>query len=979
VSVWPLGQMLLQEDLDWVSEPEGHGWQVSRVSFAPVRNPFMVVLTVEPNPADADVEECGYTGKTLTYEELQDAMGRWGAWLTLHKGDVPQPPVVARFALCSVETAVVHLGTIAVGAVIASLGSSFGARELATQLDSCEAALVVTSVEFLPRLKEALEKLGRSIPVVIIGDAAASDTAGLHVLDTYEGIMKDDKFTPVAPVDIRSLVYRDFGSSYGMMCGISPGLLFGMCVVIKQLDNSTFIDDIEKLKINLVGIVPPNFPLLVRLGKERPDLQKTLRHVLVGGSAIAVMYEEAVYKLLPEVFLQKLYGSSEAGMISIDPHGGGKVGATGKVVAGVTVKVLDDEGKMLPANKEGILHVKTPGKMRGYRKNPTATRKVVDEEGWYNTEDIAVVDDDGYIRIVDRIKELIKMDDSYSASPTEIEHTILEVEGVQEVCVVGVPQADTGMDDIYAFVVKKPNLDSDVTEEEIKNYVAQQLNKKKQPNRECGYTGKTLTYEELQDAMGRWGAWLTLHKGDVPQPPVVAKFAMCSVDVAVVYLGTIAVGAVYTCLASIAGTRELATQLEGCGATLVVTSVEFLPRLKEALEKLGRSIPVVIIGDAAASDTAGLHVLDTYEGIMKDDKLTPATPVKLSGEETSHLLYTSGSTGLPKAVVHSHNSIIASVQSLLHPIYNQNQAASDISQTRVLLVRDFTLAYALLCAFLPGLAMGSCLIVKQLDEKTVTRDFEQFKVNTIAVVPPNLPPLIQMAQERPDLLHGLRSIIISGGSTPSPLMKAMKEFMPNVVIQKCRYHRLGSNQWRKLRIHRENLPKCVSLMKGYLNNATATSEVLDDDGWYNTGDVGLLNENGFIKVLDRVKELIKLKDSTSVLMEKLSSIYCIFHFKASPSELENTILELSGVREVCVVGLRRADTGMDDIYAFVVKKPNFVPDVTEDYIKNHVTTQLNQYKRPKKVIFLEKLPRNQSDKLHRVLLKSQASDLEKSN
>ncbi|KAA0195065.1 hypothetical protein HAZT_HAZT010541 [Hyalella azteca] len=150
-------------------------------------------------------------------------------------------------------------------------------------------------------------------------------------------------------------------------------------------------------------------------------------------------------------------------------------------------------------------------------------------------------------------------------------------------------------------------------------------------------------------------------------------------------------------------------------------------------------------------------------------------------------------------------------------------------------------------------------------------------------------------------------------------------------------------------------------MQGYRNNLTETNKVIDEEGWYNSGDVALVDEDGYVQVVDRFREIIKMADGRN----------------AAPAELENTILEMEGVKEVCVIGTLDASTGFDSIYVFIVNKTDVSPPISEEDVVYYVVRNLNELKRPRKVVFMDALPRNDNEKVDRKLLRLRAKEMEK--
>ncbi|HEX5096196.1 MAG TPA: AMP-binding protein, partial [Acidimicrobiia bacterium] len=142
------------------------------------------------------------------------------------------------------------------------------------------------------------------------------------------------------------------------------------------------------------------------------------------------------------------------------------------------------------------------------------------------------------------------------------------------------------------------------------------------------------------------------------------------------------------------------------------------------------------------------------------------------------------------------------------------------------------------------------------------------------------------------------------------------------------------------------------VMAGYLNNPKATADTIDRDGWLHTGDIGHIDEDGHLYIVDRLKELIKYKG-----------------FQVAPAELEALLLTHPSVADAAVIG--RPDEACGEIpIAFVVLKPD--QTCTEDDIKTFVAGQVATYKQLREVHFIDAVPKSASGKILRRVLRDQA-------
>jgi long-chain acyl-CoA synthetase len=155
------------------------------------------------------------------------------------------------------------------------------------------------------------------------------------------------------------------------------------------------------------------------------------------------------------------YGMTECcGVMSLNPVGDNRLGSVGIPVPGLAVKIIDDDGVEQPIGSPGELLFKGPTIMKGYFGRPEATAETI-VDGWLHSGDIAIMDEDGFLEIVDRKKDMILVS-GFNVSPNEIEDVIAKIPGVVEVGVVGIPD-EKSSETPMAFIVKN----NDLTEEAV--------------------------------------------------------------------------------------------------------------------------------------------------------------------------------------------------------------------------------------------------------------------------------------------------------------------------------------------------------------------------------------------------------------------------------------------------------------------------------------------------------------------------------
>lgn len=172
------------------------------------------------------------------------------------------------------------------------------------------------------------------------------------------------------------------------------------------------------------------------------------------------------------------YGLTETSpVVCINPRYGIRLGTVGLPVPETEVKVIDEEGNDLPLGEAGELCTRGPQVMKGYWQRPEETAEAIDEQGWFKTGDIATIDADGYVKIVDRKKDMINVS-GFKVFPNEVEDVLSEHADIVEAAVVGMPDDESG-ELVKAFVVSS---NPALTEQQVRDFARQSLTGYKVPS-----------------------------------------------------------------------------------------------------------------------------------------------------------------------------------------------------------------------------------------------------------------------------------------------------------------------------------------------------------------------------------------------------------------------------------------------------------------------------------------------------------------
>ena len=230
-------------------------------------------------------------------------------------------------------------------------------------------------------------------------------------------------------------------------------------VLVQRFDPVTALDTIRDRGVTVVPGAPPMWVTWSQLSAEALAPLRAVR-IATTGAAKLPEHVAGVLKERCGVVLREGYGLTEASPVvttssGIEP----RTGSVGKVVADLELRLVDPDGSDALAGDPGEIWVRGPNVFLGYWNNPEATARVLTEDGWLRTGDVAVADEDGYLWLVDRAKDLIIVS-GFNVFPAEVEEVIGELSGVREVAVVGVAHPHSG-EAVKAYVVCEPGVHLD--------------------------------------------------------------------------------------------------------------------------------------------------------------------------------------------------------------------------------------------------------------------------------------------------------------------------------------------------------------------------------------------------------------------------------------------------------------------------------------------------------------------------------------
>ncbi len=228
-------------------------------------------------------------------------------------------------------------------------------------------------------------------------------------------------------------------------------------LITNPRDIPAFVKELQQWRFTTMAGLNTLFVALLHNEDFRKLDFSSVKRVVAGGMAMQVKVAED-WEKLTGIRICEGFGMTETSPVAtMNPLSAVRLGTIGMPIPNTLVKAIDDDGNEVEIGQPGELCVKGPQVMKGYWQRPEATDEVIDSEGWLKTGDIGVIDPDGYIRIVDRKKDMILVS-GFNVYPNEIEDAAARHPGVLESAAVGIPDEKSG-EAVKLFVVKKdPNL-----------------------------------------------------------------------------------------------------------------------------------------------------------------------------------------------------------------------------------------------------------------------------------------------------------------------------------------------------------------------------------------------------------------------------------------------------------------------------------------------------------------------------------------
>ncbi|KAL5699719.1 4-coumarate--CoA ligase [Ranunculus cassubicifolius] len=494
-------------------------------------------------------------------------------------------------------------------------------------------------------------------------------------------------------------------------------------------------------------------------------------------------------------------------------------------------------------------------------------------------------------------------------------------------------------------------------------------------------TGKEFTYRQVVRDTRRFSKALRslgLRKGKVVVVvlPNVAEYP-------IIALGIMASGGIFSGANPQAHTSELKKQVEAADAKLIVTCGSIYEKVK------GLDVPVILVGEERISNTI------FWEDLLDaaDHAGTCAVNETIDENDLCALPFSSGTTGTSKGVMLTHKNVVANLCSTLFSV-----GPELVGQFTTLGLMPFFHIYGIAgicCATLRN--KGKVVVMGRFELRTFLNALITHEVNFAPIVPPIMLALVKNpVVEEFDLSRlKLRAVMTAAAPLAPELLSAFEKKFPGVQVQEaygltehsCITLTHGAPREGHTGIAKRNsvgfilpnieikfidpetgfsLPKntpgelCVRsqcVMQGYYKNKEETDRTIDSKGWLHTGDIGYIDDDGDVFIVDRIKELIKYKG-----------------FQVAPAELEAILLAHPSVEDAAVVPLEDEEAGEIPAACVVMSKNS---KENEEDIMDFVASNVAAYKKVRVVHFVDTIPKSPSGKIMRRYLKDKISKIKK--
>nr|WAU48309.1 4-coumarate: coenzyme A ligase [Gloriosa superba] len=440
-----------------------------------------------------------------------------------------------------------------------------------------------------------------------------------------------------------------------------------------------------------------------------------------------------------------------------------------------------------------------------------------------------------------------------------------------------------------------------------------------------------------------------------------------------IFLGALSTGAVVTTMNPLSSPEEIKKQARNCNAVMAFTSPDGTRKLD------GLGIQVVEVPEILNSDSEEFSGF--YKLLSSDPQRAPRPVIRQT--DTAAILYSSGTSGVSKGVMLTHANLIAVAELFVR--FEASQYRNCSWENVYLAAIPMFHVYGLALFTLGLFSLGSTVVVmRRFNLEETLRAIDRYKVTHFPIVPPIMGALLRAKGDTGCELRSLRQVSCGAAPLTTKMMQGFLNAFPHVDFiqgygmtestavgsrgfntEKCKKYTsvglLAPNTQAKVVdwITGSCLPPGSSgelwlrgpgTMKGYLNDENATLAAVDKDGWLRTGDITYFDRDGYLYILDRLKDTIKYKG-----------------YQIAPADLEGVLISHPEIIDVAVTWAEDEDAGEIPV-AFVVRMHG--SSLSSSEVIQYVAKQVAPYKKVRRVEFVDSIPKSAAGKTLRRLLRS---------
>jgi long-chain acyl-CoA synthetase len=504
--------------------------------------------------------------------------------------------------------------------------------------------------------------------------------------------------------------------------------------------------------------------------------------------------------------------------------------------------------------------------------------------------------------------------------------------------------------------------------------------------------GIKITYSELDSLSSHFAGFFLNHwklkKGDAIaiQMPNLLQYP-------VVLFGALRAGLVVVNVNPLYTPREMQYQLKDSGAKAIVILANFASKLQQVqgstqienvlITELGDLFPTAkrIITNFVVKFIKRMvphynikHT--TFRAVLALPQMTFKKP-NMNLQDTAFYQYTGGTTGVSKGAILTHKNIVANLEQISEWMKPTLKDGEEVIITALPLYHIFSLTVNCLGLFKRG--MTNVLITNPRDIKSLIKEINKSDPTLVTVVSTLLGAIMESPHFKSLKIPRLKVSVAGGMALKGAVATKWKEKTGTVVIEgyglteaspvvSCNplddANKLGTigmplpsteikiidEEGKEVAVGKEGELCCrgPQVMKGYLNHEDETKLVLQPDGWLKTGDMALMQENGYMRIVDRKKDMILVSG-----------------FNVYPTEIEEVMMHHPGIAEVAAIGVPDEHSG-ELVKLFVVPRDS---SLTKEDVLQYAKKELTGYKRPKDVEFRKELPKTNVGKILRRALR----------